>query len=134
MKETLIDTDILSLFLRGNKNVVSRFEEYLKYYSTINISILSYYEILSGLKYKDANRQLESFLELSKVISIIPVTLESSDISADIYGKLRKDGNIIDDVDILIAGICLENGFVLSTNNTDHFSRIETLEITNWSK
>ena len=133
MKETLIDTDILSLFLRGNKNVISKFEEYLRYYSTINISILSYYEIVSGLKYKDANKQLDSFLELCSVISIIPITIESSDISAEIYGQLRKNRSIIDDIDILIAGICLENDFVLSTNNTNHFSRIETLEITNWS-
>jgi len=42
LKETLIDTDILSLFLRGNKNVKSKVEEYLKYYPAINISILSY--------------------------------------------------------------------------------------------
>ena len=88
---------------------------------------------MSGLKYKDANKQLDSFLELCSAISIIPITIESSDISAEIYGQLRKNRSIIDDIDILIAGICLENDFVLSTNNTNHFSRIETLEITNWS-
>lgn len=69
MKETLIDTDILSLFLRGNKNVKSKVEEYLKYYPEINISILSYYEILSGLKHRDANKQLESFLKLCESVS-----------------------------------------------------------------
>lgn len=38
------------------------------------------------------------------------------------------------DTDILIAGICLENDFVLVTNNTKHFSRIKDLDIENWSK
>ncbi len=133
MKEVLIDTDILSMFLRGNKKVRSKFKEYLAYYSTINISIVSYYEILSGLKYKNANKQLESFLELCKVVSIIPITKESCNKSADIYANLKRSGEIIDDVDILIAGICLESSLVLVTNNIKHFSRIQNIEIVNWS-
>jgi tRNA(fMet)-specific endonuclease VapC len=133
LKETLIDTDILSMFLRGNKKVKSKVEEYLKNYSTINISILSYYEILSGLKYKNANKQMESFLKLCAVVSLIPITKESTNKSADIYANLKKSGKIIDDVDILIAGICLENNFLLVTNNTKHFSRIKDIEIANWS-
>ena len=133
MKEVLIDTDILSMFLRGHKKVKSKFKKYLKYYSTINISIVSYYEILSGLKYKNANKQLESFLELCKVVSIIPITKESCKNSADIYANLKRSGEIIDDVDILIAGICLERSLVLVTNNIKHFSRIKNIEIVNWS-
>jgi tRNA(fMet)-specific endonuclease VapC len=133
LKEALIDTDILSMFLRGNKEVKSNVEEYLSHFSTINISILTYYEILSGLKYKDANRQLDSFLKLCEVVSMIPITKESCSKSAEIYAQLRRKREIIDDVDILIAGICSENGFVLVTNNTKHFSRIKEIEIVNWS-
>lgn len=132
MKEALIDTDILSMFLRGNKTVEANIREYISYFSTINISIVTYYEILSGLKYKDANKQLESFIKLCESVTIFPVTKESSDHSADIYAALRQSAQIIDDIDILIAGICLENGFVLVTNNTKHFSRIKDLEIDNW--
>ena len=132
MKEILVDTDILSMYLRGNKKVKSRFKEYLKSYSTINISILTFYEILSGLKYKDAKKQLESFLQFCEVISIIPLTEEPSSRSADIYATLKRSGEMIDDVDILIAGICLENNFTIVTNNTKHFSRIEDLKIANW--
>ena len=133
MKKALIDTDILSMFLRGDKKVKSKVEKYLAFYSTIHISILSYYEILSGLKYKNAHKQLESFLELCEVVSILPITKESSDKSANIYANLKQSGKIIDDVDILIAGICLENNFALITNNTKHFSRITDIEIDNWS-
>lgn len=133
MKPALIDTDIISLFLRGNKRVKQKVDEYLSYYSTLNISILSYYEIQSGLSYKDAHKQLESFLKLCEVVSIIPITEESCIKSADIYANLRRNGEMIDDVDILIAGICLENDFILVTNNWKHFSRIKELEITNWN-
>jgi tRNA(fMet)-specific endonuclease VapC len=121
------------MFLRGNKTVEAKVEEYLSYYPTINLSIVTYYEILSGLKYKDANKQLGSFLKLCEAVTIFPVTKESSDHSADIYAALRQSGQIIDDIDILIAGICLENGFALVTNNTKHFSRIKDIELDNWS-
>ena len=133
LKKALIDTDILSMYLRGNEKVKSKFEEYLAHYFTINISILSYYEILSGLKHKNANKQLESFLELCEIVSIVPITKESCNKSADIYASLKKSGQIIDDVDILIAGICLEEKFVLVTNNTKHFERIEDIKTVNWS-
>jgi tRNA(fMet)-specific endonuclease VapC len=121
------------MFLRGKKEVKSKFGEYLQYHPTINISILSYYEILSGLKHKDANKQLESFLKLCEGVSIVSITKESCQKSADIYANLKKSGEIIDDVDILIAGICLENSLALVTNNTKHFQRIKDIEIVNWS-
>ena len=50
MKPVLIDTDILSMFLRKHRKVVAKFEKYLREYDSINISIITYYEIVSGLK------------------------------------------------------------------------------------
>ena len=40
MKEVLVDTDILSYYFKGDLNVVSNFNEYLKFFEKINISIL----------------------------------------------------------------------------------------------
>lgn len=57
MKPCLLDTDILSEFLRGNPKVIVRVDKYLKEYGFINISIITYYEILNGLLYKDAKKQ-----------------------------------------------------------------------------
>jgi tRNA(fMet)-specific endonuclease VapC len=54
MKPALVDTDILSGFLRGTPKVVENPEMYLQTYGVINFSIITYYEILNGLLYKDA--------------------------------------------------------------------------------
>jgi tRNA(fMet)-specific endonuclease VapC len=56
---TLIDTDILSLFFRNDPNVVNRFREYTKDQPAIHFSILTYYEIVSGLMHRDAHKQME---------------------------------------------------------------------------
>lgn len=132
VKQALIDTDIISFFLRNHENVVKKFKSYLNEFERVNFSIITYYEILSGLKYKDAQKQLDAFLEFAEYNSILPITKNSIEISADIYTDLRKKGTLIDDIDILIAGIALSNNLILVTHNTSHFVRIDGLEIEDW--
>ena len=105
----------------------------IKTFSNLNFSIISYYEITSGLKHKDAYKQLKVFKQFSLLNNIIPLTTTSCDYSAITYASLRKKGTPVDDIDLLIAGIALENNMCLITNNTKHFDRIEGLEVYNWS-
>ena len=133
MKRSLIDTDILSMFFRGNRNVKANFATYLSEYDEISFSIVSYYEIISGLKHRDAHRQMDSFIEFSSLNNILPLTIESTTKSAEIYADLRKKGTPVDDIDLLIAGVALENNLIVVTNNVNHFDRIDGLTVENWS-
>ncbi len=54
MKASLVDTNILSMFFRGHPQVVVKFQAYLAEYDTINLSMITYYEIVSGLRHRDA--------------------------------------------------------------------------------
>lgn len=121
MKPAILDTDILSEFLRGNKNVIARTDEYLQEYGAINLSIITYYEILNGLLYKDARRQLTKFEAFVALNSVIPLTVRTVRISAFIQADLRKKGREIGHTDTLIAGIAMANEMQLITNNTGHF-------------
>ena len=109
MKPSLIDTDILSLFLSKNQEVISYFDSYLQAFNELNISILAYYEIISGLYYKDAKNKLQLFDEFSLCLNIIPINEKSAKKSAEIYSLLRKKGIMLADIDILIAGIAVSN-------------------------
>lgn len=132
MKPVLVDTDILSYFLKGNEKVFLRFQEYLKDFDHINISIITYYEIASGLTFKSAEKQLRIFEEFCSSSAIINLSKDSIKMSAEIYANQRKKGEAVDDIDILIAGIAISNDMVLITNNTKHFGKIDGLEIDNW--
>lgn len=134
MKQTLIDTDILSMFFRDNQNVCKHFQKYLTAFNQINISIITYYEILSGLKHQDAKKRLDLFVNFTECNTILPLNTQSAQISSGIYADLRKQGKPIDDIDLLIAGIALANDLVLITHNTSHFKRITTLEMEDWSE
>jgi tRNA(fMet)-specific endonuclease VapC len=130
----LVDTDILSMYFRGNENVKNNFEKYEEEHGKVNISIITYYEVVNGLNFKDAKKQLESFLKFAPQNNILPVTERSASISAEIYARLRKASQPIDDIDLLIAGIAISNNLILATNNESHFDRIDELEIENWSR
>lgn len=134
MKQAILDTDTVSFFFRGNSKVISKIDKYLIEYGFLNISIVTYYEILNGLLYKDAKKQLQRFLEFAEYNKILPLTVKAADKSAEIYADLRKSGKVISHNDVLIAGIAITNDLMIITNNSEHFSRIKGLEIDNWMK
>nr|WP_242042204.1 type II toxin-antitoxin system VapC family toxin [Leptolyngbya sp. FACHB-541] len=133
VKPILVDTDILSLFFRGNPAVVSRFQEYLSEHQQINLSIITYYEILSGLKHRDAQKQLSLFLGFVAQNTLLHLTQESVTLSANFYATLCLSGTPVDDIDLLIAGVAVANDLVLITHNQRHFNRIEGLEWQDWN-
>jgi len=133
MNRALIDTDVLSYYFKGDKTVIKNFEIYLRYYDLIEISIITYYEILGGLLAKNALKQLNIFEDFVIDNLVIPMTDNSAKISAELYSTLRLSGKTVDDIDLLIAGIAIDNNMTLVTNNESHFNRIPGLQIDNWS-
>jgi len=133
MRSAILDTDTISLFFRGNPNVVPKVDKYLKENGQVYISVISYYEVLYGLYYKDARNQMQRFINFVNLNRIAYLTKQSSGISARIAAELRSTGKGIGHNDILIAGIAIENDFVLITNNTKHFNRIGDLSMDNWT-
>lgn len=134
MKPSMLDTDILSEFFRGNLIVIEKVDEHLKEYGFISLSIITYYEILNGLLYKDAKKQLSKFEDFVALNKVIPLTMRMAKIAANIQADLRKKGTEIGHTDTLIAGTAIANELQLVTNNTNHFNRIKGLEIANWTK
>lgn len=134
MNEALIDSDILSFYFKGDVKVIKNFERYLETYNVINLSIITYYEILSGLKYKNATKQIIRFEKFVSKNNLLHLTKKSSEISAEKYAELRNKGKIIENSDILIAGVALEHNLILITNNEKHFKNISGLKIENWKK
>lgn len=134
MKPSMLDTDILSEFLRGNPKVILKVEDYLQMFGYINLSIITYYEILNGLLYKDAKKQLVRFEEFVSFNKVIPLTQRMAKSAASIQAELRKKGLEIGHTDTLIAGIAITNDLQLVTNNTAHFKRIKGLSVGNWMR
>ena len=118
--------------MRRETSAIVRSIDYLSAHPQLSISIITRYEVLRGLKAKNANAQLAQFEILCQSLQIFPVNDSIVVRAADIYAALRQSGQLIGDADILIASTALEHEFTLATNNEKHHGNILGLSLDNW--
>jgi len=118
----VIDTNVVIEYLKGNERIIQAVNEYSKNHG-IGITYISEYELL---KYSDKkNKVLEEFIEN---ITVIYPDNTSAARSAEIFRKLRSSGDLINENDILIAGIALKNNNKFITLDSD-FNKIKDEDI-----
>lgn len=132
MKRCTLDTNIITAFLKKDLRVVRKVSDYLECFERLKINIISYYEILRGLKDLGNEEKLRKFEEFVQENELVSITKETVVKAAEIYADLKKQGNLIEDADILMASIAIVEDLALVTNNISHFQRINDLEIENW--
>ncbi len=132
MKRCTLDTNIITAFLKNDLRVVERVSEYLEKFDRLTINVISYYEILRGLKDLRNEEKLRSFEEFINQNELVWIRKETVEKAADIYANLKKEGKLIEDADILMAAIAVVEDLVLVTNNPNHFNRVKSLELDNW--
>jgi tRNA(fMet)-specific endonuclease VapC len=130
--QLLLDTDILSAMMRNNLLVRAKGQSYLDRHGRFTFSIITRYEILRGLKVRQALKQTVFFDKFCSRCTILPITDKVVMVASDIYADLHRRGELIGDADILIAASALVNGFGLVTNNVHHYGRIKELMVENW--
>ena len=132
MKRCTLDTNIITAFLKNDLRVVERVSNYLEHFDKLTINIISYYEILRGLKDLGNQEKLKSFEDFIQENELVLIRKDTVEKAAEIYAHLKKDGNLIEDADILMAAIAIVEDLILITNNTSHFNRVKGLRLDNW--
>jgi len=128
----LIDTNICIYFLKGMFDLVEKFDE-------IGIDNLYISEItIAELKFGAAKSEhpIKNKIVIDELISKfnqIPI-YKSLDIFAEEKARLQKNGNIVDDFDLLIGASAVANNMILVTNNEKHFKRLKGIQLENWTK
>jgi tRNA(fMet)-specific endonuclease VapC len=129
-----LDANVISVILRGNREVSARMATALTEEHQISLNALSYFEVKRGLYLPRFRRKLDAFMEFVADYGVLPLDLPALDIAADIYQDLRSKGTSLEDADILMAGIALANDAILVTRNIRHFERIRGLKLENWEE
>jgi len=104
MAESLLDTDILSYYLGGDVKVGKKVDQYLQQFPSLNLSFITCYEILRGLSYKQAIKQIQTFENFIQDCNLLNISEVSIRLSAKASGQLRRNGITIGNSDLLIAG------------------------------
>ena len=104
MKKYLVDSDILIYFLKGKQEVVEKLSHIPM--DDLYISRINYTELIYGAynsaKINQNLKVIQPFLDSFKVLEF---TQTSSLIFAKEKARLKKNGNIIADMDLMIANM-----------------------------
>ena len=127
----LLDTDTCVYLLNGNPILKKKVHEIGVYSFALSNTVLAelYFGAYNSKKVEENLKRIELFKKNLTILS-------DSERSAQLFGKtkvnLRSKGRTIEDFDILIASIAMDSDSILITNNTQHFERIDELQMENW--
>ncbi|HKG68238.1 MAG TPA: type II toxin-antitoxin system VapC family toxin [Segetibacter sp.] len=131
MKRYLLDTNICIYFLKGlfelNKKIEEAGEQNC-FISEMTVAELKY-GVENSKNVEEMRKIVEAFIQKFFVIPIY----NALDIYAKEKAKLRKQGLMIDDFDILIGSTSVANDMIMVTNNVAHLSRLDNIIIEDWT-
>ena len=137
MAKALLDTDILSEYLKGHdQTVATHAAAYAHRHRVFTFTSVTVYEIVYGLDLKSASSQLIKALAwLNQNEQITPINADYL-AAATIKATARRQGSILELPDCLIAAVAVRLQMPLVTGNTDDFRAIKKtgvdLTIENW--
>lgn len=132
MKKYLIDTNIAIFYIKGKFDLDKKFdaipvEDY--FISEITVAELKY-----GVENSDRPEKNRSTLNKFLLgVNVLPIS-PCLDLYAKEKARLRKLGTPIDEFDLLIGTTAVFHNLVMVTNNTNHFHRIDRIDLEDWTK
>jgi tRNA(fMet)-specific endonuclease VapC len=126
----LLDTDVCSAYLKGDKRVGNRC---LQYGGRLSISVISAAELYAWTLRSTARAKTHE--ALLAFLSGVPL-LTIDDETARMFGELRAQqfdsGRLTPAMDLLIASTALQHGLTLVTHNTKDFVAVPGLTTIDW--
>lgn len=126
----LLDSNICIHYFRGKFGVIDKLESVgLDQCANSEITLA---ELVFGAENSESPEKnhniIERFIEQTTILPIFD--------SIRIYGKektrLRKNGTMISDFDLLIGSTAIEKDLIMVTENVKEFERITNIKIENW--
>ncbi len=125
----ILDTDTISYYLKGDKNVRKKFQLHR---SELASTSVNYSELIFGLKKRDNKTLLPKVELMFNNIKIYNFDKNSARVFGILKALLSNKGAIIADMDLMIASIAITNNKILVSNNLKHFEKIEGLVVESW--
>lgn len=101
----VLDTSVLIDYFRGkNKSfdIVAGSDNAVT-------TVISYHEILSGIKHRKAKNEEKFYRRFFSDIRILDFDIKASEESSEIMARLLSQGRVVNTLDVLIAGIAATN-------------------------
>jgi len=117
--------------MKGKFNLKEKFD---KAADNCFISEITLAELKFGVENSEKpEKNLQTLVKFLTGVKILPI-FHSLDVYAKEKARLRKAGTQIDDFDLLIGVTSVTHNMTMVTNNTDHFKRINGINLEDWTK
>ena len=125
MSRVLVDTNIYSLAMRGDAEIVEALRRIDRIYiSAISLGML-YAGFRAGHREKENRRELGLFLDSPRVV-LLTIVAETAEFYAETLIRLKSQGKPIPTNDIWIAAVAFQHGLKLFTRDR-HFRHVAGL-------
>ena len=128
MKRFLLETSVIVEYLRGNKKIIDRIDRLEGELTSSYICMAELYEGVARFKTQNHIEEavLQFFSGMSEIYAIDEMIAKQFGF---IRAILKKEGQIIEDIDIFIGATCTAYNLSLVTLNQKHFSRIKNIQL-----
>jgi len=128
----LLDTNVLSDFVRGERAVMVRLRREAP--PQLAVSVITEMEVEYGLarNSNSASRVREAMRMLLNTISVLPFEREDARVAAQLRASLHGKGTPMGAYDLLLAACALRRGLKIVTHNARKFVRIGGLGLEDW--
>ncbi len=131
MNRYLLDTNICIYFIKGQFQLDQKIEAVGA--ANCFISEMTVAELKYGVENSKTPEVLRPIVEAFIPKFVVVPVYEALDIYAAEKARLRQQGLLIDDFDILIGATAVTHKFVMVTNNGKHLGRLQNITIENWT-
>ncbi|RLI00556.1 hypothetical protein DRO31_08505 [Candidatus Bathyarchaeota archaeon] len=126
----IADTCFIVDIMRNNPEAIAKAQEIEKNNTPLLVTAPTVFELNIGLSLSSKPlEEKEKIHEVLDSLPFLPLDYIASIEAGRIYGDKRKQGEIIDSQDAMIAGIARSIGEKILTRNIKHFIGIEKIAI-----
>ncbi|NEP45784.1 MAG: type II toxin-antitoxin system VapC family toxin [Okeania sp. SIO2H7] len=128
----LLDTDTCIYWIKGRQPVRDKLLEVG--WEEVGICAITVAELYYGAY--NSNRVTENLNRIDIFmgnLSVLPLSDRALRQFGELKAELRRRGEPLADLDLLIASVALVGSYTLVTNNTRHYDRIDGLTLENWT-
>ncbi|MEM2914835.1 MAG: PIN domain-containing protein [Candidatus Bathyarchaeia archaeon] len=104
----VLDTSFIIDLHRGSDSVRSMLEEIRG--KSIAVTIISFFEIFSGLRHRRAKDEERYFRRFFSTVRLLNLDRPGAEEASRIMGELMRIGSQVNVLDVIIAGVAVANG------------------------
>ena len=128
----LLDTDTIIYSLKGVPAIVENMRAHAA--DPKAISVITYGELVYGAeKSQKISQNLAKVHRIREIFPVIELSCSIMDTFGSLKAELSRNGEMVDDFDLIIAATAITRGYSVVSNNEKHFSKIHDLSLENWT-